>query len=76
LGRLGGREASLVIDGFNLIETEDGIVDDALLLVDPAAGITTSGSTVTIPFTLNPDFGSVLYPASRGRMVRVGFRIG
>jgi hypothetical protein len=76
LGRLGGREASLVIDGFDLIETEDGIVDDALLLVDPAGSIATSGSTVTIPFTLNSDFGSVLYPASRGRMIRVGFRIG
>lgn len=78
VGRIGGREASLVIDGFNLVESEDGVVDDALLLVDPAASLTTSsgGSVVTIPFTVNPDFGGILYPASRGRMVRVGFRIG
>jgi hypothetical protein len=67
-----------VIDGFNLIENGDGVVDDALLLVDPDASIVTSpdGTVVTIPFTVNPDFGRILYPTSRGRMIRVGFRIG
>jgi hypothetical protein len=77
LAEIAGREASLVVDGFNLVESSDGVVDDALLLVDPAGSITTSpdGSVVTIPFTVNPDFGSILYPTSRGRMIRVGFRI-
>jgi hypothetical protein len=53
-------------------------VDVALLLVDPWVIITTSpdGSTVTISFILNPDFGGTIYPTSRGRMIRVGFRIG
>jgi hypothetical protein len=78
VGRIGNREAHLVLDGFNLIESTDGVIDGALLLVDPAGSLTTSpdGSTVTIPFMLNSDFGSVLYPTSRGRMLRVGFRIG
>jgi len=78
VGRLGGRDASLVLDGLNLVESEAGVIDDALLLVDPSGSITTSpdGSTVTIPFMVNPDFGHVLYPTSRGRVLRVGFRIG
>lgn len=76
LGRVMGREASLVLDGFNLIESEDGLVDDALLLVDPAGTITSSGGTVTVPVMANPGFGEVLYPSTRGRVLRVGVRIG
>lgn len=73
-----GRPASLTVDGLDLIETRDGIVDDALLLVDPSASIVTSpdGSTVTIPTIVNESFGTILYPTSRGRMIRIGMRIG
>ena len=76
--RFGGRAASLTLDAFNLLESQDGVVDDALLLVDPAGSITTSpdGSTVTIPTQVNPDFGNVVYPSTRGRMLRIGVRIG
>jgi hypothetical protein len=76
VGRLGGKDASLVLDAFNLVESEDGVIDDALLLVDPTGSISSSGGTVTVPLMVNPDFGSVLYKTSRGRMLRVGFRIG
>ena len=78
LGRLAGRSASLTLDGFNLVEGKGGVIDDALLLVDPSGGITTSpdGSTITIPFIVNPGFGEVLYPSTRGRMLRIGLRIG
>jgi hypothetical protein len=78
LGEVGGRAVSLLLDGFNLVESGGGVVDDALLLVAPAATLTTSpdGSRVTIPVTVNPDFGQVLYPSTRGRMLRVGLRIG
>jgi len=76
LGRLMGRDATLVLDALDVIETEDGIVDDALLLVDPAGSITTGGGTVTVPVLINPDFGKVIYPSSRGRMLRIGLRIG
>lgn len=76
--RFGARNASLTLDAFNLLESQAGVVDDALLLVDPAGSITTSpdGSTVTIPTVINPDFGSVLYPSTRGRMLRIGVRVG
>ncbi len=75
---LAGRAASLAVDGFNLLESSDGMIDDALLLVDPSGSITTSpdGSTVTIPTLVNEGFGNVLYPSTRGRMLRVGVRIG
>ena len=76
LGRVMGRDASLVIDGLDLIESGNGVIDDALLLVDPTGTLTNAGGTVTIPVIANPDFGKVLYPSSRGRMIRIGFRIG
>ena len=73
-----GRPASIEIDGLDLIETQDGIVDDALLLVNPSGSIVTSpdGNTVTIPTIVNESFGTILYPSSRGRMIRIGMRIG
>ena len=78
VGQIAGHPASLTLDGFNLLESSDGIIDDALLLVDPTASITTSpdGSTVTIPTIVNEGFGNVLYPSTRGRMLRIGVRIG
>jgi hypothetical protein len=76
LSQLMGRDVSLLLDGLNLIEAEEGVIDDALLLVDPSGTITSAGGVVTIPLTANPDFGSLLYSTSRGRMLRVGLRIG
>jgi hypothetical protein len=76
--RFSGRIASLTVDGLNLVESSDGIVDNALHVIDPARSITTSpdGSTVTLPTAVNAGFGQVLYPSSRGRMFRIGVRIG
>lgn len=78
LSNLLGQRAALVVDALDVIETRDGIVDDALLLVDPTGSISTSpdGSTVTVPTIVNEAFGSILYPTSRGRMIRIGVRIG
>lgn len=76
LGRIGGRGASLVLDALNLVEGKDGVVDDALLLVDPTGTLATSPGSVTLPLIVNPDFGRVLYPSTRGRQLRIGFRIG
>ena len=78
LGQLGRHNASLFVDGLDLLETKDGLIDDALLLVDPDAGITfTSGGTsMNVPYEVNPGFGQVLLPTGRGRMIRVGMRIG
>jgi hypothetical protein len=76
VGQFMGREASLVLDGFGLIESRDGVVDDALLLVDPSGTLTSASGTVAVPVIANPDFGKVRHPSSRGRMLRIGFRIG
>jgi hypothetical protein len=75
LGMIGGMSAAVVLDGFGLLEPKRGVTDRALLLVDPAADLVTTGGTVTVPVTVNPDFGRVLYPTSRGRMFRLGVRI-
>ncbi len=78
LGELGGRPASMFVEGLNLIEPEEGLIDEALMLVDPEADLTyAQGDTrVTVPLMVNPDFGNVIVPTSRGRMLRVGLRIG
>ncbi|MEX2048871.1 MAG: carboxypeptidase-like regulatory domain-containing protein [Gemmatimonadota bacterium] len=76
LGTLWGRQASLVIDALDVVESEDGVLDTALLLVDPTGAITSSAGTVTVPVVVNPDFGRVIYRSSRGRMIRIGFRVG
>ncbi len=78
LGQIGGQNASVFVDGLNLVESKDGLIDDALMLVDADADLTvTSGGTrVSVPYQVNPGFGEVLLPTSRGRMLRVGMRIG
>jgi hypothetical protein len=75
---LGGRAIRVTIDGLDLIESEGGARDEALMVVDPAGSITTSsdGSTVTIPVSVNPSFGEIVYPSTRGRTLRIGIRVG
>ncbi len=78
IAAVGGRTLSLTVEGFNLIENSSGLVDTALLLVDPTNPIQRSGdgTVVTLPTTVNPAFGQVILPATPGRILRVGFRIG
>lgn len=77
LSSLGVDRAQLTVDVLNVMEAASGVVDSALLLVDPTGAITTeTDGTITLPTVVNPDFGSVIYPTSMGRMIRVGFRIG
>ena len=74
---LGLNRAQLSVEVLNALESSTGIVDRALLLVDPAGTITTdTDGTITIPTVVNPAFGSVVYPTSLGRIVRIGFRVG
>ncbi len=73
---LRGRTLYLTVEGFNLVEDRSGIVDSALLLVDPSKPLQRSGGTVTIPVTVNPDFGKVVLPFTRGRILSVGLSIG
>ncbi len=75
VGRLGDRLA-LTVDAFNLVATETGVVDRALVLIDPAGSLGSGGSgSVTLPLIANPNFGSLLVRRGDPRSVRVGLRL-
>ncbi len=71
-----GSRLALVVDGFNLLTAETGIVDRALVLVDRNAplGAGTAGR-VNVPLVANPNFGQLLSRRAEPRMVRVGLRV-
>ncbi len=71
-----GGPLELVVDGLNLITTNDGVVDRALFLVDPARALTTNPATgvVTVPLVANPNFGKLLYRYSPAATLRAGIR--
>ncbi len=73
-----GSAIDLFADAVNLLESDVGIRDRALYLVDPAGVITTDPGTgrVTVPLVVNPRFGQLLVRRSNGRFVRVGVRVG
>ena len=74
--RIGGNVLSLQVDGLNLLEAYDRIVDPTLLLVDPAAGFVPDGTAVSPVVSPSSDFGQELYNATRGRILRIGLRWG
>jgi hypothetical protein len=73
---VGGLPAELVVDGLNLLTTDDGVVDRALYLVDPSRTITmnAAGTVVTVPLVANPNFGKLLVRRSPSATVRAGLR--
>ncbi len=72
---LGGR-LELLVDVFNLAATTTGVVDRAVLLVDPAGTLTTDVlGNVTLPLLANPRFGKLLSRRTEPRMLRLGLRI-
>jgi len=73
-----GRRLELVIEGFNLLESEVGLRDTALLLVDGYRQLSIDPTTgdVDVPVTVNPNFGEIVTSTSPGRMIRIGFRFG
>jgi hypothetical protein len=71
-----GAPTEAVVDGLNLIGTDDGVVDRALYLVDPARTLTTSAAgVVDVPVLANSNFGKLLVRRSPGAAVRAGLRI-
>lgn len=75
VGALGDRLA-LTVDAFNLVATETGVVDRALVLIDPAGSIGSGGSgVVNLPLIANPNFGSLLARRGDPRSIRVGLRL-
>ncbi len=75
--RLGGYPVELVADFLNVTDAERPVVDRALYLVDPDAGITTDENTgrVTLPLVANENFGQALGRMAQGRVLRIGFRV-
>jgi hypothetical protein len=74
--RAGGARVAITLDAFNVVSTAAGLVDRALVLVDPAGSITGVGSgTVTLPLIANPRFGTLLSRRGEPRLVRIGLGI-
>lgn len=72
----GTRELALVVDAFNLVSSESGVVDRAALLIDPMRDISVDGSgKVVLPVLANPGFGTLLSRRSDPRIVRFGIRM-
>ncbi|MGH7674384.1 MAG: hypothetical protein ACREMV_03850, partial [Gemmatimonadales bacterium] len=73
-----GSAIDLFADAVNVIESDVGIRDRAVYLVDPTGTITTDPGTgrITVPLVANPGFGKLLVRRSNGRFVRVGVRVG
>lgn len=67
----------LVVDALDLLATESGRVDGALLVVDRATPVTTNpiSGVTSVPYRVNPEFGRVLADRSPGVLWRVGLRI-
>jgi len=73
---LGGR-LILQFDVFNLVSTETGMVDRALVLVDPSGTLVDDGAgNLTVPLVGNRHFGKLLSRRTEPRMLRVGLRMG
>jgi hypothetical protein len=71
-----GSHLALTLDAFNVVSSAVGIVDRALLLVDPNGQLIKDGSgNVTVPLYVNPNFGNLLSRRNDPRMIRVGVRM-
>jgi hypothetical protein len=75
--RLGGAVTELMVEAFDIFESEAVVPDAALYLIEPAGSITTGpdGRTVTLPLVVNPSFGEPLARRHPGRRIRIGFSL-
>ena len=75
--RFGGYPMALTVDAINVVESDTGIRDAALYLVDPTRATSTNGATgvTTVPLVANPNFGNVLVHQTAGRFWRIGLRV-
>ena len=71
-----GSNLALVVDAFNVIGSALGVVDRALVLVDPDRPLTSGPSgLVNVPLIANPNFGKLLSRRADPRVIRVGVRM-
>lgn len=72
-GRLSG---AIVLEGLNLLESDTGIPDRALYIVDATRAPADPNATVVdVPLLANPHFGQVLVRQTPGRTIRLGLRL-
>jgi hypothetical protein len=72
-----GWTLEVIADALNLLDTDIGARDAALLLIDRAGSIEENlDGSLTLPLAVNPNFGEVLARRSSGRALRLGLRIG
>ncbi len=72
-----GYPVEVVVDALNVLESDYGLRDHALYLVDQSRTISTNPATgvVSVPLVVNPSFGQVLVRRTTGRALRVGVRV-
>jgi hypothetical protein len=72
-----GVELSLLVDAYNVLESNQGVFDHALYLIDRTQTLTTNSVTgvTTIPLVANPHFGQLLSSRSPGRWWRLGLEV-
>ena len=71
-----GSRLSLVLDAFNIVSSTVGLIDRALVLVDPNGALITDGQgNVTLPLVINPNFGNVQSRRNDPRLFRLGVRM-
>jgi len=77
LVRPGGYPVEVVVDALNVLESDVGLRDHALYLVDPSKTLSINAATgvVTVPLVANPDFGKILVRETPGRAFRLGLRV-
>lgn len=76
VAEVNGRAVEIVVDALNLLESDLGIRDRALYLVDGEADLSSSGDgEIMVPLVTNPNFGEPLSRRTSGRAVRFGLRM-
>ncbi|HWP38556.1 MAG TPA: TonB-dependent receptor [Gemmatimonadales bacterium] len=75
--KVGRHPVELWVEALNVVEPEEAVRDQAVYVVDPAAGLVTDPATgrVTVPLVANARFGQPLAYRTWGRTVRLGARV-
>jgi hypothetical protein len=77
LFRVGGAVTEIMLEAFDVFESETVVPDAALYLIESSGSITTGADrrTVTLPLVVNPSFGEPLARRHPGRRIRIGFSL-
>ncbi len=71
LFRFGQGQVQATLDGLDLVQSDTGILDRALLQLDPASTLVGN----RLPLAVNPRFGTIIGRQAPGRIFRVGLSL-